>query len=67
MTGNLRYDRLTSELIGCRVEIMNLFLPQPPIIPKIFYAGDTQNFESYPDTWDMKSITEEELEMFEDF
>lgn len=40
---------------------------QPPIIPKVYYEGDTRNFDDYPDTWRIRSVTEEELELFDDF
>ncbi|ODM97428.1 Protein kinase DC2 [Orchesella cincta] len=39
----------------------------PPIIPKVYFEGDTRNFDSYPDTWRIQTVTEDELEQFDDF
>ncbi|CAG0897890.1 unnamed protein product [Darwinula stevensoni] len=42
---------------------------KPPIVPKVSYDGDTRNFEEYSEVdWQKKpTVSEEDLQLFEDF
>jgi len=42
---------------------------QPPILPRVTFEGDANNFDDYPEheNWRMKSVTPEELKLFHDF
>lgn len=46
-----------------------LFDFQPPMIPKVSFAGDSSNFDEYPETdWKAaRSLDKIELQLFEDF
>merc|ERR1712212_1140948 len=42
---------------------------KPPIVPKVRYEGDTENFDDYPETdWaSVKKVSDRQLAMFDDF
>ena len=41
---------------------------EPPIIPKVTFAGDTRNFEEYTEhSWTKEEISEEDLLLFRNF
>ena len=43
---------------------------KPPVVPKVKYEGDTQNFDEYPETdWSLprSRITERDIRRFDDF
>lgn len=43
--------------------------PQPPIVPKVSYEGDTRNFDDYPENnWrSTQGVSDIELAIFSDF
>lgn len=49
--------------------IHSLAVPQPPVVPKVHFDGDTSNFDEYPETdWKAaRSLDEIELQLFDNF